>query len=889
MEWLNIVGLLFLCSPASSQKLSSTGRNVCLSPRDSALVCCLGWAQQGDECTIPLCEGQNACMQNEVCVYPRECRCNPGFFGFQCKTRTSCPSEFWGSDCRKPCLCHPNGHCDPVTGKCKCLPTHWGNICQNSCKCGRHGRCDPVSGNCTCDEGWWGSTCTKLCHCLSSTSSCDPGTGLCICKEGYWGQTCRRQCNCLTSPCEQVSGECQCKHGLWGPSCNRQCVCNFSHSKCDPRTGTCVCQPGYKNPTCNEQCDVGYYGSGCLESCGHCEGGKPCSKLDGSCSSCAPGWIGTRCDQPCPSGYHGIKCQEVCPHCRRGEPCNSITGMCAQCDPGWTGPRCDQLCPNGTFGAGCHFLCSPCYHGRCDHVTGSCLCQPGFQSVSCNSSCPDKMYGINCSLACDCGGDTCHPATGECPSSIRAGLLAGLLIPLLVLILALFFCCCCCGSPADGKERVAVGDGSKTSRMKHHVYTVLANMSSAMPCLFLRSSGLPRVTVSHHDPELTFNHSFIEPPSGWVSDSFETDEDGEAVYCVPPREDIPAVAGGELQFQEMGSKCNFLSEPPTFSSEDMSLAFGIPRTSSIAKSKRPSVSFAEGTKFSPKERRGSTQELGRKPKTPWGVLMFSSLHGAQGSHEQTAVDKEETSDEVQTSSEDQESNFLTEADSERYESIPSRAYLTVPGSRRHTPSNPKKSLQSQPSSEVYEMDSGTEKVSTVYVTVGKPMRASKADLSSEGPVQAMLRRLGSIQRQREETAQPKSKGAAQTKPPRRKLGARASLWEQAAVSGQPDVVLRKPSRRKHTSHSSPCTVGATELVQDNTTPKRPLSSILKCVPGSTTEVLLGDMDPRTASESETNTEAIYETVADEESTSSEVIHNGTVQNKESNYENVYIN
>lgn len=42
--------------------------------------------------------------------------------------------------------------------------------------------------------------------------------------------------------------------------------------------------------------------------------------------------------------------------------------------------------------------------------------------------------------------------------------------------------------------------------------------------------------VSHHDPELTFNHSFIEPPSGWVSDSFETDEDGEAVYCVPPRE-----------------------------------------------------------------------------------------------------------------------------------------------------------------------------------------------------------------------------------------------------------------------------------------------------------------------------------------------------------------
>lgn len=47
-------------------------------------------------------------------------------------------------------------------------------------------------------------------------------------------------------------------------------------------------------------------------------------------------------------------------------------------------------------------------------------------------------------------------------------------------------------------------------------------------------------TVSHHDPELTFNHSFIEPPSsGWVTEgsSFDSDEEeGEALYCVPPRE-----------------------------------------------------------------------------------------------------------------------------------------------------------------------------------------------------------------------------------------------------------------------------------------------------------------------------------------------------------------
>lgn len=353
------------------------------------------------------------------------------------------------------------------------------------------------------------------------------------------------------------------------------------------------------------------------------------------------------------------------------------------------------------------------------------------------------------------------------------------------------------------------------------------------------------------------------------------------------------MAGGELQFQEMGSKCNFLSEPPTFSSEDMSLAFGIPRTSSIAKSKRPSVSFAEGTKFTPKERRGSTQELTRKPKTPWGVLMLSNLQGAQGSQGQTEGECHETSDETKASSEEQAANSLPEADSERYGSTPSRTHLTVPGTRWHTPTNPKKSLQPQASSEGHEMNTGKEKVSTVYVTVGKPVRASKADLSTEGPVQAMLRRLGSIQRQREEGAQPKSKGAAVTKPPRRKLGARASLWEQAAVSGQPNVVLRKPSRRKHTSLSSPCTVGASNSQQENSTPKRPLSSILKSVPGSPTQVSGGDMNSGTASESDTKSEAIYETVAvsDEASPTSEVITNQTltVQDKEPKYENVYIN
>lgn len=271
--------------------------------------------------------------------------------------------------------------------------------------------------------------------------------------------------------------------------------------------------------------------------------------------------------------------------------------------------------------------------------------------------------------------------------------------------------------------------------------------------------------------------------------------------------------------------------------------------------------------------------------------MLSNLQGGQGGHGQAEGENQETSDEAKAFLEEQAANSLPEADSERYGSTPSRTHLTVPGSRRHTPSNSKTNLQKQASSEGHEMDKGAEKVSTVYVTVGKPVRASKADLISEGAVQAMLRRLGSIQRQREEASQHKSKGAAVTKPPRRKLGARASLWEQTAVSGQPDVVLRKPSRRKRTSLSSPSTVGATDSQQENNTPKRPLSSILKSVPESTARVSGGDTDTSKASESD-KIEAIYETVAvsDDASNTSEVITNETltVQDKEPKYENIYI-
>nr|XP_046244881.1 scavenger receptor class F member 1 [Scatophagus argus] len=848
---LGALSALFCCPLSSSHTLDPAGKNVCPSIRDpSALVCCTGWRQEGTECTIPVCEGEQACLKDEICVYPGVCRCPAGYYGAHCKTR--CPPEFWAPDCRQVCQCYPNGRCHPVTGECTCITNRWGPLCQNTCKCTRHGHCHPVHGNCTCDEGWWTPTCSKPCQCTSGLSAgpgCDQLTGRCQCLRGHWGLKCSASCNCYLSPCNPRTGMCECNPGWWGPSCDRRCNCDLAHSSCDPASGQCLCHPGYQGPFCNQPCEAGKYGSGCKISCGFCKGNQLCSATDGACDACEPGWHGMQCDRPCPSDYYGDGCQKKCPRCRSNEPCDPRTGKCWRCDPGWAGPRCEDACSNGTFGDSCSLLCGSCFHGNCHHVTGRCVCQPGFHGESCNSSCPALQYGANCSSICDCGeGVQCNPVTGVCPSSVRGSVLAGVLVPLLLLLLAVICCCLCCGGgPVDDKDRATLADGSWSVRMKYHVYSVLANIGAALPCISNWSSGLPRVTVSHHDPELTFNHSFIEPPSsGWVTEgsSFDSDEEeGEALYCVPPREDIEAVAGGE--FQEMSSKCNMFLDPTGFSSEDITSPFSIPRTSSIAKSKRPSVSFAEGTRFSPKERRGSAQDPGalqghlrNKPKSPWGVLMLSSLQsqgGAARTGEEDGAEGEEKEDEVDVQTTDnQESSY--EVGDQEIDRTQSRATLQVPGAlgRRHTMSNTAAQKGTQLLTSTNDAQAAvSDKVTTVYVTVGKAGRPmSKAESSSEGPVQAMLRRLGSLQRQREqESGRPKPKATeGMTKPPRKKLGARVSVWEQGGPSGG-EVGICKPIRRKLASLNSPDTAGAGDTPSlESGTPKRPLSSILQSVP-----------------------------------------------------------
>lgn len=352
----------------------------------------------------------------------------------------------------------------------------------------------------------------------------------------------------------------------------------------------------------------------------------------------------------------------------------------------------------------------------------------------------------------------------------------------------------------------------------------------------------------------------------------------------------------------MSSKCNMFLDPSGFSTEDITSPFEIPRTSSIAKSKRPSVSFAEGTRFSPKERRGSAQDPGALPghprnksKSSWGGLILSTRQSQEGAartgEEDETADKEIEDDAGVEASNNQESGC--ELGDQDVDKSQSRTILQVPGAsgRRRTMSNTAAHKGSQlPTSASEAPTDVSDKVTTVYVTVGKAGRPMlKTEPGSEGPVQAMLRRLGSLQRQKEQESgrlKPKATEGI-TKPPRKKLGARASVWEQGGPSGGEGGVC-KPIRRKLALLNSQDTPGASDTPSsENGTPKRPLSSILKSVP----EVSSADSGPDQSAEREDasseKVESSYLTVgpAGDATSLSEVISN---EGAEPCYENVMI-
>uniref|UniRef100_A0A8I5R9J4 Scavenger receptor class F member 1 n=1 Tax=Papio anubis TaxID=9555 RepID=A0A8I5R9J4_PAPAN len=641
--------LLLWTRGTQGSELDPNGQHVCVASSPSAeLQCCAGWRQKDRECTIPICEGPDACQKDEVCVKPGLCRCKPGFFGAYCSSR--CPGQYWGPDCRENCPCHPHGQCEPATGACQCQAHRWGAHCEFPCTCGPHGRCDPATGVCRCEPGWWSPTCHRPCQCKPEAARCEQATGACVCKPGWWGRRCSFRCTCHGSPCDQDSGRCACRPGWWGPECRQQCEC--VRGRCSAASGQCTCPPGFRGARCELPCPAGSHGVQCAHSCGHCKHNEPCSPDTGSCESCEPGWNGTQCQQPCLPGTFGESCGQQCSHCRRGEVCQPDTGHC----------------------------------------------QPGSRSRD-------------------------------------ATLIASSLVPLLLLFLGLACCACCCwATRSDLKDRPA-RDRATVSRMKMQVWGTLTSLGSTLPCGSLSSHKLPWVTVSHHDPEVPFNHSFIEPPSaGWASDdSFSSDpESAEAdevpAYCVPPHEGMVPVAQAE---SSEASLAGGAFPPP----EDASTPFAIPRTSSLARAKRPSVSFAEGTKFAPQSRRGSGELSSplRKPKR----LSRGAQSGPEGR-------------------EAEESTGLEEAETD--ESLPAAASPGDSATGHRRPPLGGRTVAEHVEAIEGSVQESSGPVTTVYMLVGTPR-------GSEGPVRSVFRHFGGFQKGQ---AEPKVKRAI-PKPPRQAL------------------------------------------------------------------------------------------------------------------------
>ncbi|KAE8622581.1 hypothetical protein XENTR_v10005297 [Xenopus tropicalis] len=784
----------WLQAMCSMQDLDPKGVNVCISESvTKELVCCPGWKQEGRACTVAICEGEDTCKTDEVCIRPGVCRCKPGYFGASCNSR--CPDQYWGSDCKQSCSCFPNGKCDPVSGQCTCYSNRWGPNCQHPCHCSQHGACNPLTGVCHCENGWWTPYCNKQCHCNLQTSRCSQATGQCICDTGWWGQKCSVKCNCNNSPCLQINGRCKCQEGWWGVSCEYQCDC--LHGKCSPLNGKCDCHVGYQGASCADPCTPGTYGTNCKNRCGHCKQGQICSPVDGLCLSCDPGWNGTHCDQPCPSGYHGENCGQRCPKCRGTEECNRETGTCEHCDAGKLGPRCDSKCPPGSYGERCQYLCPVCIYGTCDPKTGECICDAGFWKQSCNETCPRGYYGLNCSSTCDCNGGPCSPIYGTCQwtSSQKGALVAGVLVSVLFFLFILCCCCCCGTDQSDSKNRVSQ-EGGTFSRMKHNFQGTLANISSLLPCCSVGSTKLSWVTVSHHDAELPFNHSFIESPStGWLSEnsfsSFESDEGGP-VYCVPPREGMSIA---DLDgFQEISSKCNVFPDSLAFNRDDVSQPFSIPRTSSIAKAKRPSVSFAEGTKFG--SRRSSATEtpnLVRKPKLALSLPKLPSIHSQ-------SINREDL-----THSEQANDFYEKVCINQGPEDHP-KVHRNVPVGRRRTMSNAQKValksevVESSVIENVYDTKRKSTGVTTVYVSVGPPKKVYKPRRRSEGnidgAVQAVLKRLGSFQKGIPKPARKNLHQTSNAKIPQSKISEEESFPTDSTNSNSPSAKFQDNQARK---------------------------------------------------------------------------------------------
>lgn len=201
---------------------------------------------------------------------------------------------------------------------------------------------------------------------------------------------------------------------------------------------------------------------------------------------------------------------------------------------------------------------------------------------------------------------------------------------------------------------------------------------------------------------------------------------GQALLSPPPG--VGLVAQAELPEANLAGG----PFPPP---EDASTPFAIPRTSSLARAKRPSVSFAEGTKFAPQSRQSSGELSSplRKPKR--------LSRGAQPGPESQEVKES-------TGPEQAEKDKAPPGAASPRDSAVGHRRLPLGG---RTVAERVEAIEGS-----VQESSGS--VTTIYMLAGTPRE-------SDGPVQSVLRCFSSFQKGQ---AEPKVKSAI-PKPPRQAL------------------------------------------------------------------------------------------------------------------------
>ncbi|KAG8122503.1 hypothetical protein E2320_018020 [Naja naja] len=610
--------LLGLADPGcGSPKLELGGRHVCAA-EDSlppALVCCPGWKQVGPECPLALCLGADACQEREICVRPAVCRCRPGFFGANCNTR--CPEQFWGPDCKQNCRCHPQGRCHPASGECSCHLGWWGPLCQSACLCGQRGHCHPVTGTCRCDPGWWAPDCRRQCQCNLLGSHCDPATGRCLCHRGWWGRRCASLCSCNGSPCAQESGRCECTGGGGQPASTFASVC----TACAPlRMDAAPVMLATGAPAAQRPALRGPMDPSVPTAVATAETESPVPPHRG------PAWPATLAGTVPTAGSHALwGCTErTAPSRAPATVSKERLANRRQDDAGTVrqdsrGPGVRPPVPLASLGRAAGPLAPTA-------STGAVILALGPASASLATGAPAATRPARkppmapiALRPVPAQGEPATPSPEPAQAQGRGPLLAGIVGPLLLLLLLGLFCCQRCHGAAS-VVRAPGAEQDLFPPVKHRLMAGLPSLPSSWPCFSRGGSKLPRVTVAHRDPEVPFNPSFIEPMStAWPWDSsFSSSSEGaneetggcqEGPQSAPPsREALPE---GSL----LPGAATLHPSP-----------FAIPRTSSLAKGKRPSVSFAEGTHFGPQSLRAPPEALNpaQKPRP----ASESSVQGA---------------------------------------------------------------------------------------------------------------------------------------------------------------------------------------------------------------------------------------------------------------------